>query len=129
MLIYLLLGGVWQLMRRTRSFELGSFYLEIKRTLRNVRAARRNKHLAMEANNQQQHAIREYFKPVVNDNYIGIARQTINANNFELKPALINMVQQNEFGGSPLDDPNVHLAMFLKICDTVKMNNVSADTT
>lgn len=38
------------------------------------------------------------------------------------------MVQQNQFSGSPLDDPNVHLAMLLEIYDTVKMNNVSTDT-
>ncbi|XP_075483676.1 uncharacterized protein LOC142523831 [Primulina tabacum] len=42
--------------------------------------------------------IRDHFRPVINTHYSGIARGTINANNFELKPALINMVQQNQFG-------------------------------
>ena len=42
--------------------------------------------------NQAQQALRDYFSPVVADNYLGIHRQAINANNFELKPALINMV-------------------------------------
>ena len=53
---------------------------------------------------------------------------TINANSFELKPALINLVQKTQFSGSPLDDPNIHLAMFLEICDNVKMNGVIEDT-
>ena len=45
--------------------------------------------------NQEQRALRDYFRLVVNYNYSGIRRQTINTNNFELKSALINMVQQN----------------------------------
>ncbi|KAF5477447.1 hypothetical protein F2P56_004087 [Juglans regia] len=72
--------------------------------------------------------LKDYVRPVVNDNYSGIRRQTINANNFELKPALISMVQQAQFSRSPLDDPNIHLAMFLLICDTVKINGVTGDT-
>ncbi|XP_022863493.1 uncharacterized protein LOC111383609 [Olea europaea var. sylvestris] len=34
----------------------------------------------------QQRAIRDYIRPVVNDNYFGIVRPAIGANNFELKP-------------------------------------------
>ena len=71
--------------------------------------------------------MRDYFKPVVNDNYFGIRRQPINANNFELKLAPINMVQQNQYGALPHEDPNVHLATFLEIADTVKMNGVTKD--
>ncbi|KAI3451369.1 hypothetical protein Pfo_008034 [Paulownia fortunei] len=37
------------------------------------------------------------------------------------------MVQQNQFGGSAVEDPNPHLAMFLDICDTIKMNRVPDD--
>ncbi|XP_073031282.1 uncharacterized protein [Primulina eburnea] len=57
--------------------------------------------------------------------YSGIACGTIAANNFELKPALINMVQQNQFGGAATADPHLHLRTFLEITDTVKMNGVS----
>ena len=38
------------------------------------------------------------------------------------------MVQQAQFSGSPLDDPKIHLMMFLEICDTIKMNGVTEDT-
>ncbi|XP_075499196.1 uncharacterized protein LOC142537576 [Primulina tabacum] len=62
--------------------------------------------------------IREHFRPVINAHYSGIARGTIVANNFELKPALINMVQQNQFGGAATADPHLHLQTFLEITDT-----------
>ncbi|XP_073051287.1 uncharacterized protein [Primulina eburnea] len=62
--------------------------------------------------------IRDHFRPVISNHYSGIARGTINANNFELKPALINMVQQNQFAGTATSDPHVHLRTFLEITDT-----------
>ena len=56
--------------------------------------------------------------------YSKIQHQPIDANNFELKLALISMVQQQEFGGSPSEDPNGHLSNFLQLCSTIKMNGV-----
>ncbi|XP_075478842.1 uncharacterized protein LOC142519696 [Primulina tabacum] len=61
---------------------------------------------------------RDHFRPVINNHYSGIAKGTINANNFELKPALINMVQQNQFAGTATSVPHVHLRTFLEITDT-----------
>ena len=43
-------------------------------------------------NEQKQSALKDYFRPIVNDNYSRIRQQPINANNLELKPTLINMV-------------------------------------
>jgi len=37
------------------------------------------------------------------------------------------MVQQSQFGGSPMEDPNLHLLIFLEVCDTLKLNEVSTD--
>jgi hypothetical protein len=37
---------------------------------------------------------------------------------FELKPALINMVQQSPFCGKASEDANAHLQHFLKISST-----------
>ena len=46
----------------------------------------------------------------------------IEANNFELKPALITMVQQHHFTGHPSEDPNEHLGRFMRMTNTVKLN-------
>ena len=48
----------------------------------------------------------------------------MDANNFELKPALITMVQQHLFTGHPTEDPNEHLGRFLILANTVKLNGV-----
>ena len=71
--------------------------------------------------------IRDYFKPVVDKYYSGIAFKPVNVS-FELRPSLINLVQQNQFGGSPIEDANVHLRTFLDIADTVRINGVPQDT-
>ena len=54
-----------------------------------------------------------------------IAAPAIEANNFELKPSLLSAVQQNQFSSGSMDDPNLHLFMFLQYADTVKANGVS----
>ncbi|XP_052177527.1 uncharacterized protein LOC127791584 [Diospyros lotus] len=56
-----------------------------------------------------------------------ILRPAVNANYFEIRPGLIQMVQQGQFGGNPTEDPNEHLANILEICDTIKMNGISED--
>ena len=47
------------------------------------------------------------------------------ANNFELKPALITMVQQHQFVGPPDEDPNEHLERFPRMENTIKLNGVN----
>ena len=94
-------------MQIARSSEVLPLDSEIERTCRRLRQQRRQQQARTMAeepnipqeNPQQARALRDYFKPIVNKNYSGIRRQTINANNFELKPALINMVEQNQYGG------------------------------
>ena len=60
----------------------------------------------------------------MNEEYLGVRHQPTDDNNFELKLALISMVQQQQFEGSPSEDPNGHLSNFLQLCDTIKMNGV-----
>ena len=64
------------------------------------------------------------WRPMMNEDYSGIHHWPIDANNFELKPTLINMIQQQQFGGSPSEDPNGHMSNFLQLCGTIKMNGV-----
>jgi hypothetical protein len=47
---------------------------------------------------------------------------------FKLKPALINMVQQNPFFDKVSKDANAHLEHFLKICSTFTIHGVTQDT-
>ena len=77
---------------------------------------------------QEQKALRYYAMPSVNEATSSIRRPAIQANNFEIKPAIIQMIQQTiQFGGLSQEDPNVHIANFLKICDTFKHNGVTDD--
>jgi hypothetical protein len=59
-----------------------------------------------------------YFSAVSNAN-VGTGPETnIRDGGFELKPALINMVQQSPFCGKASEDANAHLQHFLEICNT-----------
>ena len=49
----------------------------------------------------------------------------IQANNFELKPTLIIMVQQHQFTRHSSEDPNEHLGRFLRMANTMKLNGVN----
>jgi hypothetical protein len=42
----------------------------------------------------------------------------IEDDSFELKPALINMVQQSPICGKASEDANAHVQQFLEICST-----------
>ena len=88
------------------------FDLEIERSCRANRKRRRARTRVMAEGEDNQRTLRDYFKPVVQDNYLGIQHQTVNANNFELKLALINMVKHNQYGSLSSKNPNIHLAIF-----------------
>ena len=66
----------------------------------------------------------DFWRPIIQEEYSVIRQPTVDANNFELKPALITMVQQHQFTGHPTEDPNEHLGRFLKMANTVKLNGV-----
>jgi hypothetical protein len=48
-------------------------------------------------------------------------------NGFELKPALINMVQASQFCGKANEDASAHHQHFLEICSTFTIKGVSRD--
>ena len=43
----------------------------------------------------------DFWRPPIQDEYSSMRQPTIEANNFELKPTLITMVQQHQFTGYP----------------------------
>ncbi|XP_056697859.1 uncharacterized protein [Spinacia oleracea] len=57
----------------------------------------------------------------------GIQEPTTSANNFEIKPALINLVQSHPFCGKSNESPHEHLKKFEYYCDTIKHNGVTSD--
>ncbi|KAK5824559.1 hypothetical protein PVK06_019339 [Gossypium arboreum] len=70
----------------------------------------------------------DYATPSLIGTDSSIVRPTVAANTFELKPNTIQMIQQFvQFDGLQDEDPNAHLANFLKLCNTFKINGVSDD--
>jgi len=56
-----------------------------------------------------------------------IGQPTREAHNCELKLTFISMVQLPQFGGAPMEDPNLNLLVLLEVCDTITLNGVSID--
>jgi hypothetical protein len=107
-------------MRRTRS--LGShippdYIPEIEQYLhRRKREARKNQAMA------DARTLKEYATPSTEEPAAVIVYPDVEGNNFEIKPALLHLVQQNQFSGSPAEDPNLHISTFLRLSGTIKAN-------
>ncbi|KAH9734901.1 hypothetical protein KPL71_017554 [Citrus sinensis] len=121
-------------MRRSRSFDLLPFDREIERTCRRLNRERREALQEQQLiivdealhGNEDARPLRDYIVPTVNGARSSIARPAVQANNFEIKPAIIQMIQTSvQFAGMPNDNSNAHIANFLEICDTFKQNGVS----
>ena len=69
----------------------------------------------------------EFWRPIIQEEYSVLRQPPIEANNFEMKPALITMVQQHQFTSHPSEDPNEHLGRFMRMANTVKLNGVTHD--
>ncbi|XP_061337346.1 uncharacterized protein LOC133284360, partial [Gastrolobium bilobum] len=119
---------------------------ELERTIRrNRRAARRRQLLereepsgepsttVQEENMAENHVqppqrtLGDYMTPAVIPPIGSVVRPTVEPNNFELKPALVQLVQKEQFAGTSAEDPYLHIENFLLLSDTVKINGVSRD--
>ena len=69
----------------------------------------------------------DFWRPIIRDEYSTVRQPVIEANNLELKPTLIPIVQQHHFTRHPSEDPNEHLGRFLRMENTVKLNGVNPD--
>jgi len=56
--------------------------------------------------------LRDFATPRIQGIASNITHSKVEENNFELKPALIFIVQQSHFGGTSLEDPNLHHSVF-----------------
>ena len=73
----------------------------------------------------EERILKEYATPYTEESHAIIVYPTVEGNNFEIKPALIYLVQQNQFFGSPTEDPNLHISTFLKLSRTLKQTKRS----
>ena len=125
-------------MHRKQNTDLIPADTELEKTLRSLRKIKKaeNSTMADERHDQNEvhreaarrppitDTMEDFWKPIIQDEYSAIRQPAIDANNFELKPALITMVQQHQFTGHPTEDPNEHLGRFLRMANTVKLNGV-----
>jgi hypothetical protein len=68
-------------------------------------------------------SLRKYSAPTTTNVCIGL-EVNVGENGFELKPALINMVQTSQFSGKAHKDASAHLQHFLEICSTFTIKDV-----
>ena len=125
-------------MHRKQNTDLIPADTELERTLRSLRKTKRGESSTMAEERQDQtegqrttarrppitDTMKDFWRPIIQDEYSAIRQPAVDANNFELKPALITMVQQQQFTGHPTEDPNEHLGRFLRMENTVKLNGV-----
>ena len=125
-------------MHRKQNTDLIPADTKLERTLRSLRKTKRAENSAMADERQDQteeqrtaarrppiiDTMEDFWRPIIQDEYSAIRQPTVDANNFELKPALITMVQQQQFTGHPTEDPNEHMGRFLRMANTVKLNGV-----
>ena len=69
----------------------------------------------------------DFTMPDILESFGGIVPPTIANKNFEIKPSIIQMVQNNQFGGLQEEDPYAHILTFLNVCATFKINGVTDD--
>jgi Retrotransposon gag protein len=71
--------------------------------------------------------LKDFVAPKIIGIQLGYTVPNVAANNFELKPVLLNMLAQHMFNGLAHEDQNQHLAMFEELCNTVKINGVEPE--
>ena len=69
----------------------------------------------------------EYVTPA--DDFIPapITQPAVDAETYEIKPNLLSLVQQNQFGGSSPEDLGLHLNSFTEICDLMCIKDVDTN--
>ncbi|XP_074579553.1 uncharacterized protein LOC141836046 [Curcuma longa] len=113
-------------MRRADPVEF-PFDPEIERTYRRRLHAQRVNNQEESSNNMAQKSLKDYAAPQMRGMTSCIALPNIEVANFEFNPGFIAMIQQNQFGGGPHEDPNLHLEIFSDACSTRRTQGFSFD--
>ena len=73
-------------------------------------------------------AIRDYAVPMLHGLHPSIVRPEIQAQQFELKPVMFQMLQTvGQFSGMPTEDPHLHLRLFMEVSDSFKLHGVTEE--
>ena len=120
-------------------FDLPTNYIEDPEALIRRTRAKLKKVPALESeDNQTRRSLTPVFEAMANKTLHEFSAPTmanihtgpainIRDNAFELKPALINMVQAIQFCGKAHEDVSAHLQHFLEICSTFTIKRVTRD--
>ena len=76
---------------------------------------------------KEQDTMEDLWNSFIHNKYSAIKPPAVDANDFELKPSLITMIQQNQFTGHPTENPSDHLGRFLRIANSVILNGVKPE--
>ena len=121
------------------SFDLPTNYVDNPEVLLKRTKAKLKKVSALELeDNQIRQCLTPEFEPMADKTLCELSAltttnirtgPTVNArdNGFELKPALINMVQANQYYGKAHEDASAHLQHFLEICSSFTIKGVTKD--
>ena len=98
------------------------------RALRREQRQRRENQLNLNRMAQpERRTLGNFTMPDISGSFGGIVAPAIANNNFEIKPSIIQMVQNNQFGGLQGEDPYAHILTFLNVCATFKINGMTDD--
>lgn len=64
---------------------------------------------------EDERTLGDYASPNVAGCTSSIVKPPFQANNFEIRLALLNLVQQDQFGERPVDDPNAYITNFINV--------------
>jgi len=90
----------------------------------NMGEAPQDQHLPVDFHRQ---SIQDMCRPTYADFRQGVPVPPIQANNFELKPSYIQLVQNEQFGGGSSEDPMNHLRKVELVSKLIKLNGVTQD--
>jgi hypothetical protein len=72
-------------------------------------------------------SLNDFMVPFDKESHTSIVRFAIAANNFKLKPSLLQIVQHKNFSINPTEDPNLHLYVFVQLVDMLKSDDVNPE--
>jgi hypothetical protein len=119
-------------------FDLLTSYLDDPKVLLRKAKASLKKVLTLESKDNRIRSLTLEFEAMANKTLHEFSAPTttnirtgpptnVRENGFELKPALINMVQASQFYGKAHEDASAYLQHFLEICNTFTIKGVTKD--